>query len=476
MRARLLGISFVLVAVAAVGLTGVTPAAAAPLARTADPVVLTGASLPKYVNGAKGPLVGFRWTGSAWAQIPIQIDERAIVNFGKIYNHVDVVFYGSDPNDFSSLVYTGGNTWTGNDPNAKFDADDELVFMARDAGAQAPANARPTGTVPGSGVEVKVSDPLDPGAEGYAYLFKKAAGSGLAQGAKVKYVKSTFKLLSGSYKNTYKIANGANPENSLITGATYRHHFADRWASDRLEVTAPGATGVDILDRHKALFSPSYCGRSEDTFDTTSGGPNEGAFVTIKAGPVRAIRSYIGANSGPNTQRTHLFYDRREDIVTNLRVHSIPSILDFFDYSPAASGMTYRNSVNPSGVTINGSADALTAGAPTWEQVTGSQGTINQVGTVQTSGFTPTATNYYLDDSTAPITDTQCTGDAFAYGASGVWLTSTIPNTDPAIGGTASLTGTRVMFFESPGGTATDAQTRQDQVLTPLTTAVTAVP
>ena len=47
-------------------------------------------------------------------------------------------FYGSDPNNFSALVYTGGNTWTGNDPNPKFDADDELVFMARDAGVQAP--------------------------------------------------------------------------------------------------------------------------------------------------------------------------------------------------------------------------------------------------------------------------------------------------------------------------------------------------
>ena len=198
--------------------------------------------------------------------------------------------------------------------------------------------------------------------------------------------------------------------------------------------------------------------------------------MTMKAGPVRVIRSYIGANSGPNTQRTHFFYDRREDIVTNLRVHTIPSILDFFDYSPAATGMTYRNSLNPTGVTVDGNPDSLAAGTPTWEQVTGPQGTINQVGVVQTTGFTPTSTNYYLDDSTPPVA--QCTGDAFAYGSSGVTMSGasggSIPNTDPATAGTASLTGTRVMYFESPGGSAADAANRRDQFLSPLDPAASA--
>ena len=62
---------------------------------------------------------------------------------------------------------------------------------------------------------------------------------------------------------------------------------------------------------------------------------------------MRAIRSYIGANSGPLTQRDHIFYARREDIRTFLRVHAIPGVLDFFDYSSAAIGMTYRNNATP---------------------------------------------------------------------------------------------------------------------------------
>lgn len=254
MRLRLaLSLSLV-AALAAVGLVGAGPAAAAPLARPSDPVVLTGADLPTLVNGTRAAILGFRWTGSAWVQVPIQIDERAVVNFGKIYNNPAAVFYGSMPANTSQLVYTGSNTWTGNDPNPKFDTDDELVFMGRDAGVQAPAGSVPVGALAGSGVRVTVSDPLSPGAEGSVYLFRKAAGSTLVQGAKQHYVKYVFKLVSGGYKTTYQTTNGPNPENSLVTGATYRHHFSDRWASDRIEITAPGASAVDILDRHKALF------------------------------------------------------------------------------------------------------------------------------------------------------------------------------------------------------------------------------
>src|SRR4029079_5149747 len=129
---------------------------------------------------------------------------------------------------------------------------------------------------------------------------------------------------------------------SLVTGATYKRHFSNRWVTDQLNVIAAGKTAPDILDRQKVLFAPNVCGRSEDTFDATGPyGSAEGAFVINKSGPVRAIRSYVGANSGPSTQRTDICYDRREDLRTDLRVHAIPSVMDFIDYSAAASGMTY---------------------------------------------------------------------------------------------------------------------------------------
>ena len=165
--------------------------------------------------------------------------------------------------------------------------------------------------------------------------------------------------------------------------------------------------------------------------------------MTNKLGPVRAIRSYVGANSGPSTQRTHVFYDRREDIRTDLRVHSIGSIVDFMDYSSVAIGMTYRND-------------------------------FNQVGTLSTTWTPASVIPYYLDAST-PSTP-QCTGDGAAYGSSGVNINSMLPSTDPAIGGTDHLASTRTMYFESPGGSAADGIARRNQVVFPLSTTVTPAP
>jgi hypothetical protein len=181
---------------------------------------------------------------------------------------------------------------------------------------------------------------------------------------------------------------------------------------------------------------------------------------------VRSIRSYLGANSGPNTQRTHIFYDRREDIVTDLRVHAIPSIMDYFDYSAAALGMTYRNDLNTGGVTIDGTPDALTAGAPAWEQVTGPQGTITHVGNMETSWTPGTVTNYYLDDSTPPYSP--CTGDAFLYGASGTYVNSSLPCSDPGLSCTATTKSTRTLYYDSPGGTAGTAAAHAANANTPL--------
>ena len=441
---------------------------ASPLTRASDPVVLTGANLPVFNNGSKSTIVGFRWSGTAWVQLPIQVDERAVVNFGKIYNNPAAVFYGSQPGLVNQLVYTSSGTWTGNDPNAKFDNDDELVFMARDSGVQAPGGSQPAGTVVGVATQIRVTDPLAPGAEGYVYLFRKTGTSGLKQSAGLKYVTYTFKLLSGGYKTTYQLTNGPNLENTKVTGATYKRHFSDRWLNDEMVITAPGSTAVDILDRQKAQFGPGSCVRSEDTFDMPIAGTVEGAFVVNKNGPVRGIRSYVGANSGPNTQRTHIFYDRREDIVTNLRVHAIPSIMDYMDYSPAANGMTYRNSLNTVGVTVDGNPDTLTSGFPTWEQLTGAQGTVTHVGSL-TASFATTNTHYYVDDTTPPVT--QCTGDSFAYAQSGGYVTSSIPSTDSGLGGSpGTLVSNRVMYFDSPGGTATSAAAYDAGVASPLQT------
>ncbi|MGH2924984.1 MAG: hypothetical protein ACRDK1_03335, partial [Solirubrobacterales bacterium] len=382
----------------------------------------------------------------------VQVDERAMLDLGSAYDQ--------GPAGVKALTYTDPNTFIGPDPNPSLDGNDEVAMMSRDSGSKAPAGSVPSRTT-GDGVEVQVRDPLVAGPVGYLYLFRSDGTRSPSAGK--SYVKYDFDLLSGAYKGTYDTASGPNPENSTIHSPYFDQHFSDRWIDDQLHLRSGGSSGVDILDRHKNLFAPGNCVRSEDTFSAA-----EGAFVINKSGPVRAIRTYVGANSGPYTERQNVFYDRREDITTFLRVHPIPGVMDFFDYSPAASGMTYRNDFNQSGIRINGVPDSPNAGAPTWEQVAGPQGGLAIVHSFQSD--TPlTLAGYYLDDSSpGGGTETQCTGDRAAYGSSGVQVTSAIPNTDPRNGTTAHVTDTRTLYFGSPAMGAHTASTRAGQMASPL--------
>ncbi len=426
--------------------------------RPEDPVVLTGSQVPRLVGADPGAVVAFRWLNDAWHQVPVQVDERAVVDLGRVYN--------STPVGVTQLTYTDPGTFTGPDPNPKVDGDDEIALMGIDAGVRPPAGSRPPGVVAGSGHEVQIIDSLGEPTPAYVYLFRQTGG--LDPSAGRSYVTYRFGLRSGDYKTTYRLQQGPNPEDSTVTTAAYTRHFSDRWIDDGITVRSGSASGADILDRHKNLFAPGNCVRSEDTFSAA-----EGAFTVNKSGPVRALRGYVGANSGPYTQRLHVFYARREVITTFPRVHQIPSVMDFLDYSPAAGGMRYRNNHNTGGVTVDGTPDAVTAGSLSWESVDGPQGGLSSVHTYDTDipGFA--TTSYYLDDSTPTGgVQTQCTGDAFAYGSSGPWVNQAIPNTDPRLGAANRLTATRHLFFTAPG--ASDGPRRAQQVAEPLRVAVAA--
>ncbi len=443
------------------------------LTRLEDPVVLTGADLPSLGGIAPGDVVAFRYD-AGWVQIPVQVDERDIKTFGAIYNNSLPSVYNAHM-AISTLQYTDTGTWTGADSDTTLDSNDEIVFMANDAGGVPPTPSEPAGIVSNSGVQVKITDPLAPGLMGYVYLFRQ--NGTLSPGAGQFYVGYTFNLASGAYKTTYNMtANGGNPENSTITSPNYTYHFGDRWQEDQMKINVGGATNVDILDRHKALFSPGYCGRSEDTFDgILYSNPIEGAFVINKSGPVRAIRSYVGANSGPLTEREHIFYARRQDVRTYLRVHSIPSVMDFVDYSAAASGMTYYNDLNPSGVAIDGVPDAPATAQFQWQMVTGPQGTLVQAASVATNIPSFGFTLYYYDQ--APAVTTQCTGDSASYGSSGAYINpapASIPCTDPGTSCINYMNTTTVMYYEAPGANVASAQALNNDAKTPLAVALQA--
>jgi hypothetical protein len=443
------------------------------LARPEDPVVLTGADVSGLIGIATNRLVAFRYDGG-WVQIPVQVDERDTKTFTTVYN-------GAFTSSVTNLFYTDTNTWTGADSDPTLDANDEIAFMSNDAGGQPPSFSQPANTIAMSGRKLEITDPLNPSQQGWVYLYE--SDGSLDPGAGASYVSYTFSLNSGNYKATYKLGSNmfptGNPENSTVASPNYSYHFGDRWQDDAMQLAVGGATNVDILDRHKALFAPGVCVRSEDTFDGyVSTSPIEGAFVANKSGPVRAIRSYVGANSGPLTQRDQIFYAQRQDIHTYLRVHSIPSVMDLLDFSPAASGMTYYNNLNTGGVTIDDVPDTITNGPIVWQMATGAQGTVVVSGQVATniSGFS--YSSYYLDDSTpSGGTETQCTGDAFAYGMSGAYINTAIPCTDPrpeAGSCTNVLHSTNIDYYEPPSQSVTIAQPLHNRATTPLTFVVSA--
>jgi hypothetical protein len=421
--------------------------------RELEPVVLTGADLPAFAGTSAGGIVAFRWNTqtSGWEQVPVQVDQRHLEYMTKLRN-------GTGTTGPQTLAYSDPAANAGPDPVSTFDANDEVVFMTDDTGGVAPASASdPAGVVPGSGLQVTVTDPLAPEdgnrgrGLGYAYLFRRS-GSGLVQSAGLDYVDYHFDPIDPD----------GHAEDSTITTDRYSTHFSARWTRDGLRPFG----GPDILDRHRNLFAAGVCGRSEDTFSA-----GEGGFATNIDGAVRAIRSYLGANSGTYTQREHLFYRGTERVQTFLRVHDIPGIMDFYDYSPAAAGMRYSSSSTPGGVTVDGVPDVVGAAAPTWEAVTGSQGALISTTSQETDIAGMAVQSYYTDDTTPPFT--QCTGDAFEYGASGTAITSAIPNTDPTLPGTVHhLTATRWNVYVPTRGDPTVAR-HVANLTTPVTVATT---
>lgn len=132
-------------------------------------------------------VVAYRFEKGAWEEIPVQVDERFPYFLANANS--DFAFYsGTDKElsyewDVESWLKTAGECYAQypegvtrtEDPVLTLDDDDEVVFMASDAGEQAPADRSPEGA--NNRLEVRIDDPLKPGAESYVYLFTRDGGA-----------------------------------------------------------------------------------------------------------------------------------------------------------------------------------------------------------------------------------------------------------------------------------------------------------
>ena len=460
-------------------------AASAPSGRGGDPVVLKGSQVQSMLGTRPGRVVAFAWKGQ-WRQVPVQVDERKMVDVRNLYPD-PAPDYAFGPG-FPLEVYADAKTRTGADTNRLLDSNDEIAFMARDTGARVGSGSRkaPTGTS-GPSAQISVTDPID-GGRSWLYLFvstgKRVPSAGRS------YVDFDFRLLElpagKSIRDGYRYANSNNPEDTSVRTRYYSVHSTDRWMDDEIRLRSGGSTGADILDREVAQATLRSCGRTELTFSgnwNRGNDTDEGTFVAVKEGPIRAIRDYMGANSGPYTQRQHIYYEEREDNTIFLRVHPMLDLYAWTDFSADSVGMTYRNLRNTDGVTVDGTPDDLTpittediiGGKWVWDQLSGPQGSVSTIYGVDTDIPNPSFGNYYLDDANLPLNGnrTQCNGDGVSYGASGFGILGPVtPNTDPRLADPAIpvnlLTVKRVRYFGGPTADATTATGRTERVSRPL--------
>ena len=476
------------------------PADAGIPGREADPVVLTGEQTPSLLGVAPEDVVGFSWDGS-WKQIPVQVDERKVADLRVVRR------WPMSGVQLLTEVYADPFTWTGADGDPqrptdapyngdpipgttgdpKFDGNDEIALMSGDSGSSATGHVNPAGVDGATRTVVRIDDPLDAGKQQFVYLFAKTGPLNQSAGRDYVNYDQAFDPPLGSYLFDYRFtampggddpsypgAPVANPEKSVVTTDSYASSLPARWMMDELRITTQGSSGADILDGDKATVGPEGCGRNELTFSRGGGG-----FIANIDGPVRAIRSFIGANSGTYTQRDLIFYRDRFDTNSYLRVHpGITNLVTAMDYSAAAFGMTYRNSANLAGVQIDGQPDSVTPAELDWEQVSGPQGSLTTVSRLDTDMEAVSASSYYLDAETPPANRTAitCSGDTHAYGASGPWISGTGTNTDPtrlaADGYVDRLSAIRSTYVDPWIAGATTAEHHARQVDSPLAVSV----
>jgi hypothetical protein len=358
-----------------------------------------------------GRLLGYRFNGkpgrkARFVQIPFQVDEQ----FTRYLNNQASGFspYSGEDQHTTYAYDREGFRWTESDPEnpclakpatpvavdpiAGLDHNDELAFLARDAGPRAPKGAElPRGV---DGVkEVRVADPTNAGApKRFVYVMRAAEKGGprpafSARDGYVSYKRDanadTFEKSESSYDNYGNAARGiVCDEDGNVVGTDerrrprdyatiktdrYRFRYDGRWLMTRVEISPRDdgrSYGPDLVDRWKArafqqdpASETPCCGYEEE--DTNWGGSS--TLLGERVGPVRAIRETWGADSGTNVIRRETFY--RDQMVqrTWLRVHVIPPLDGIYAQWDFNAGQVTRfyNSTKTEGVPADGRNDEM---------------------------------------------------------------------------------------------------------------------
>jgi hypothetical protein len=399
------------------------------------------AGAPVQAGTPVAEIAAYAWRNGGWREIPVQVDERApyfLANASSdfsVYSGTDqeltYVWGNNDPHTqgFEAWGMTQGQCAraydTNNNPDGReqglagpvqdpvpgLDNDDEVVFMAADAGDQAPLSAKPAGAL--TGHEIALADPLRPELPRFVYLFRKPGGSSFNVGnGYVRYqrdanadqwIDRTFFADNDPQKlGTSNTGYGPNLSGTVCTDGTpatakassdrfprdgmtvstdaYQFKATGRWMLREQHVAKPGLPGrihgygPDLVDRWKGRAFQ----QSPDSQVSVVGFEDEqvnweanSALLGERAGPVRALREVWGADSGTNVTKTETYYRDAVVFRYRIRVHPIPpdGLYTSWDYNlgamvpsaaEAAAGVPagrYFTSLHPQGVPVDGIND-----------------------------------------------------------------------------------------------------------------------
>ncbi len=362
-------------------------------------------------------------------EIPVQVDER--MPYFLANSESDFSFYsGTDP----ELTYVWDReAWNAfgdscnaqypaptPDPIAGIDEDDEIVFMASDAGELKQSNAFPPDW---NAVQlITLNDPLlgnfepsNSGGHRFVYLVRKDSGSSFnTSNGYVKYQRQSnadqwidrhfFDANDPEKLGSSNTGYGANRKGSVcddgqtvrasessdrfprdgvvVSSNTYRWEATGRWMVRDIRIKQPSATNPDdgywesrpdLIDRWKGRAfqqSPDSAVSLVGFEDEQVNWEANSTILGERAGPVRAIREVWGADSGTNVTKTETFYREAITYRYRIRVHPIPpdGLYTSWDYNRSAmvpdvdetvAAGRYFTVLRPQGVPIDGINDEL---------------------------------------------------------------------------------------------------------------------
>lgn len=341
------------------------------LDRDLEPIIKIGNSFPLFDGAPINELFVFVFRASSdiWEQIPFQFDEKG----------PDGSFFTSD--------------------DGLLDADDELVFMAVDAGDKAPTtwiDNPESQTFPR--YEIEIIDPLDQNKKTWAYLYRSNT--------------LTFAQSVTDYVNHIPGPSGKAAADTIV-GQSYKMGNAENGLPNFLSIpTSAGGAGVNILSGQELRVVASGINFNEkDNF--------KNAGIKIQDGTVRVLREIetdLVVKIGPVEITVftvpipvHYFgfslnIQGDLEIPTELPLNLVMTLLrQSFNLNQNALGMKFF-SANNSDIPIDGSVDTINDTVVfgpdiNWLVFTGSQGTF--VNLFKISPIGDSQRLFYQDDASA---------------------------------------------------------------------------